>query len=603
MRCVELFAGAGGLSYGFQKAGFEIVGAFDNWEDALNVYEANLGHPTFCVDLSDPDPAAEQVRALRPDIIVGGPPCQDFSSAGSRTEGKNAELTIAFVKIAERVRPRWIVIENVQQMLKSQAWGKARQMLARAGYGISVSKVDAAFYGVPQHRKRVVVICRLGEADHFMETAIEQAAAEKPMSMRELFREAIPHFVYSHPRFAGKRCVFSATEPSPTIRSTSRRPIPKRYYEDDASILAAGFFFVRPFHGGRGVRSLDEACPAIIRTSRERPRPGYLTAPHPRDPVHPSQAKTLTQAQTSRVQGFPEWWDWSCARTVRNVDQMIANAVPTPLAQAIAGLVLEREDGGIPPIPDDFLVWLQKAMRFGKRAVQNIQNNLRQAWRHLAGRIFADHRHELLKLQTSAEFAAMNSRHRSNVREALKLHQEWRYNCGKARPQEHQLPERGGLRAFFREVGRRILASLEPTKSSGRAKPKKTRRNARIDTPAKVAPTAPPSSSKPRETASVDSLFAQNGSDARLAIISALDGAPLALQSPREFPEPQGEVRPPAESGKEVYRHAAKADKFAPAIAVGDGSSTDLKFEINREYGSKRDNEVFEYRVIRTADG
>ena len=603
MRMVELYAGAGGMSCGFQMAGFEILGAFDKWEDALNVYEANLGHPTFCIDLSDPDLAAEQVGAQRPDIIVGGPPCQDFSSAGSRTERENAELTTAFAEIVDRVRPTWIVIENVPQMLKSQAWEKARQTLAKAGYGISVSTVDAAFYGVPQHRKRVVVICRLGEADNFMQTAIEQAAAEKPMSMRELFGEAIPPFVYSHPRFAGKRCVFSATEPSPTIRSTSRRPIPKRYYKDDVALLAAGYFFVRPFHGGRGVRSLDEACPTIIRTSRERPRPGYLSAPHPRDPVHPTQAKTLTQEQTSRIQGFPEWWDWSRARTVRDVDQMIANAVPAPLAKAIAALILERENGGIPPIPADFVAWLQNVMKFGKKAVQNIQNNLRQAWRHLAGRILADHRHELHRLITSVEFAALDSRHRSDMRKALKLHQDWRSNRGKAGLLEHQMPERGGLRAFFREVGRRILASVIPMKRRRRTKSKKTRLNAHIDTPANVAPTAPPPFSEPREPARVDSEVTHDGSDALVPIIAPLDGMPLASQIPHELPDQQSEVRPPAESGREFYRHAAKANKLAAGVAVGDGSSIGLKFEVSCEHYHQRGNEVLKFRVNRTADG
>lgn len=542
MRCVELFCGAGGMSLGFEQAGFEIVGAVDCWEDALRVYESNLGHPTFRTDLKDVLPAAQLVRSLRPDIIIGGPPCQDFSSAGSQVERENAEMTVAFGMIAVIARPKWIVIENVPQMLKSQAWAQARAFLAEAGYGISISTIDASYYGVPQHRKRVVVICRLGEADAFMETAIKQAAADKPMALCDLLLEDTPNFVYSHPRFPGKRSTFSAAEPYPTVRSTSRRAIPKRYYDEDAALLAAGFFFTRPYHQGRGVRTLNEPTPAIIRTSRERPRPAYLTAPHPRDPVHPSQARTLTQAQTARVQGFPIWWDWSSAPTVRDADQMIANAVPAPLAQAIAALILEREHGGMPPIPSDFLDWLRKAMRFGEKVIQGIQSALRQAWRHLSGRILADHHRELHTLETTVEFAALDTRRRYQVRKALKLHQEWRStNCGKTGLQAHQIPDRGGLRGFFRNVGKRMgfpnwrpvddcetsCSPKQPTTGRVRAKSQKTRQECRAETRAIISPTAQTSLWENPETSEVDPRPLQNGMEHLIAIKARLDDAPL----------------------------------------------------------------------------
>lgn len=582
MRCVELFAGAGGMSLGFEQAGFEIVGAFDIWEDALRVYRKNLGHPTFCVDLKDVLLAAQNVRSLRPEIIIGGPPCQDFSSAGSRTEGENAQMTAAFAMIAVIARPTWIVIENVPRMLKSQAWEQARQILAEGGYGISVSTVNASLYGVPQQRKRVVVVCRHGEADGFMQTAIEQAAVEKPMALCELFQEETPEFVYSHPRFKGKRCTFSALEPFPTIRSTSRRPVPERYREEDAALRAAGHFFVRPFHAGRGVRTLDEPCPTIIRTSRERPRPAYLTAPHPGDPVHPSQAKTLTQAQISRVQGFPAWWDWSGAGSVRDVDQMIANAVPAPLAGAIATLVLERENGCIPPISADFLAWLQNAMGLASKAIQNIKDNLSHAWQYLGGRVLADQRLELHKLETTVEFAAMSARHRSAVRTALKLHQEWRSNGGKAGLQEHQMPGRGGLRQFFKDVGTRILSSLRPAKDNGRAKPKKIRRPHRIDRPDDVSLIAPTQLPELRDTASIASEFAQDGCEQRLSIVTRADGRPSASQRPPGFRDQRSQTRP---------------------LAEGDGTSTALKFEGARAFCTQRSDEALDYRVIRAGDG
>ena len=86
MITIDLFAGCGGLSLGFQKAGFTIVAAFDNWIPAIDVYRNNFSHPIFNVDLSR-ESNQEILAQYNPEIIVGSPPCQDFSSAGKRDEG------------------------------------------------------------------------------------------------------------------------------------------------------------------------------------------------------------------------------------------------------------------------------------------------------------------------------------------------------------------------------------------------------------------------------------------------------------------------------------------------------------------------------------
>lgn len=457
MRCVDLFCGAGGMSLGFERAGFEIVGAVDCAENALRVYKSNLSHPVLLADIKNIFPVGQWVRSLKPDVVIGGPPCQDFSAAGSRHEQDNAAMTVAFAMTVCVVRPRWFVMENVPQMLNSQAWTQARELLAESGYGISISRVDAAHYGVPQHRKRVIVIGRLGEADDFLESAIKQAASEKPMTVREMLGDEAPEYYYTHARFPGKRCCFRADEPSPTVRSTSRRPVPKRFHDEDALLLAAGAYFTRPFHEGRGVRNLDEPAPAIIRTSRECPRPGYLASPHPRDPVHPSKAAVLTQSQVSRLQGFPYSWDWSAASTLRDIDQMIANAVPPPLARAIGEVILERERGGISSVPGEFLIWLRKSLGLSEHVVRNIQIGLSRAWQYLAGRIFADAGHELHAIETSVGFAALDVGRRCDLRKALRLHQEWRsVKCTPAGLVAHRMPCRGGLRTFFRNVGSRM---------------------------------------------------------------------------------------------------------------------------------------------------
>lgn len=86
---VDLFAGCGGMSLGFEKAGVDVVAAYDNWDAAIDVYRANFEHPVFKRDLSDVS-VAEEVSSFSPDIIIGGPPCQDFSQAGKRSEDGGA---------------------------------------------------------------------------------------------------------------------------------------------------------------------------------------------------------------------------------------------------------------------------------------------------------------------------------------------------------------------------------------------------------------------------------------------------------------------------------------------------------------------------------
>lgn len=90
LKVVDLFCGVGGLSRGFEDAGYEVVAAFDYWERAVETYRLNFSHPVFRFDLTDVEAATAQIRPFAPDLIVGGPPCQEFSSAGKRSEGSKA---------------------------------------------------------------------------------------------------------------------------------------------------------------------------------------------------------------------------------------------------------------------------------------------------------------------------------------------------------------------------------------------------------------------------------------------------------------------------------------------------------------------------------
>lgn len=230
MKIVDLFCGCGGLSLGFQNAGFEIVAAYDKWPIALNVYRNNFNHHVEELDLSKVTEAVNTISAYQPDMIIGGPPCQDFSSAGKRNENNGrGDLTINFAEIVCNIKPTWFVMENVSRIIKTNKLIEAKQIFKQAGYGLTQQILDASFCGVPQKRKRFFLIGKQNEQDGFLDSFIIANLAKKPMTVRDYLGNALGiEYYYRHPRSYVRRGIFSIDEPSPTIRGVNR-PMPKGY--------------------------------------------------------------------------------------------------------------------------------------------------------------------------------------------------------------------------------------------------------------------------------------------------------------------------------------------------------------------------------------
>jgi DNA (cytosine-5)-methyltransferase 1 len=298
--------------------------------------------------------------------------------------------------------------------------------------------VNAAHYGVPQKRQRLIVVGRRGERDGFLLGSIQRAAAEKPMPLRAVFGDRLGDHVYNHPRTPGRRGVWSVDEPGPTIRN-ARRPQPASYepHPNDSNYEAlmanaahppceetTGLYF-RPFHDARGVYSLDEPAPSIVRTSRERPRDSYIASPHPDDPTPAASAYILSQKDTSLIQGFPEDWDWSGCLS-RDVDQMIANAVPAPMAAAIGREIMRRERGeSCPDVPGNFGQWLAKKMGMPPQMVANTKWRVKRARQLLGGRDLQCQGAEAHALEAAFEREGVAKGTRSEIRRALRVFREW----------------------------------------------------------------------------------------------------------------------------------------------------------------------------------
>jgi len=161
IKVVSLFSGGGGLDLGFLSEGYNIIWAIDNNKNAVNTYKVNVGDHIICEDINKIDIS----KIPYADVVIGGPPCQSFSLAGKRNvEDKRGQLVWRYINIIERVRPQAFVFENVTGLLsaKNSQGEKIIDLLKIAfkniGYSVEQQVMNAADYGVPQKRKRVIIV-------------------------------------------------------------------------------------------------------------------------------------------------------------------------------------------------------------------------------------------------------------------------------------------------------------------------------------------------------------------------------------------------------------------------------------------------------------
>ncbi|MCI9365853.1 MAG: DNA cytosine methyltransferase [Clostridia bacterium] len=165
--CIELFAGSGGLGTGFLNAGFNIISANDIWEPAAKTYIANHPNVRYIVkDITDltGNELLENTGYIKEDIdvIIGGPPCQGFSTLGKRfIDDPRNKLFREYVRIVDEISPSFFVMENVLGILSMEK-GKVLENIIKAfndiHYNVEYKILNAAEFGIPQQRERVIFI-------------------------------------------------------------------------------------------------------------------------------------------------------------------------------------------------------------------------------------------------------------------------------------------------------------------------------------------------------------------------------------------------------------------------------------------------------------
>lgn len=374
LRVVDLFAGCGGLSRGFELAGYTIAAAYDSWQPAIDCYRDNFqSHNIYELDLSDVQHASSVIAEQTPNIIIGGPPCQDFSQAGKRIENERAALTRCFAEIVATINPDFFVMENVARAQQSNVYQEARQVLKEAGYGITEIVLDASLYDVPQRRKRFFAIGGKALADGELAAALEARESLIPLTIRKAYPDFPVSHYYRHPRSYTRRAVFSIDEPAPTIRGVNR-PKPKTYQA------------------------------------------------HPKDTSEDPSVRSLSPEERSLIQTFPKGYRFNHKCTA-DIDQMIGNAVPVNLAKAVAEVLAQSALENSPrPATISFRKWLLTEKHFTRKSAKDKMSHIRKANKCLDLPDIEEVDESYIEaLERSDQFASSSTPSQQHMRKAVKL--------------------------------------------------------------------------------------------------------------------------------------------------------------------------------------
>lgn len=376
MPVVDLFSGCGGLSKGFQNAGFDIVAAYDGWDAAIACYNANFNHEAYKLDLNDVEQAIKTISEHKPTMIIGGPPCQEFSNAGKREEGARADLTYKYAQIITKICPQYFVMENVPRVRESVAYSKARELYVAAGYGLTELVLDASRCGVPQSRKRFFCIGAMNQQDNFLLDAMFKHNSDEEITVRSYFEaQGLPldiRVYYRHPTTYTRRAIFDVDSVAPTVRGVNRpKPSTYRYHEDDAATVDER----------AGVRSL---------TARER----------------------------AHIQTFPSDFTFDIVGLSKgDKEQMIGNAVPVLLGQYVASRIQEYIRGET--TMEGFAAWLRENKQYSDRSISDVNSRLNRALKILPRETLD--KYYITDLEEEPEFQSLSTSVRSQIKKAIQL--------------------------------------------------------------------------------------------------------------------------------------------------------------------------------------
>ena len=341
LTAIDLFSGCGGFSYGFQQAGFHVLLGVDNTEIALKTFAKNHDNSkTLNFDLHKDeaiDIIVESTEGKEIDVIIGGPPCQGFSLTGTRNENDERNtLFNAMFRLAKRVNPKAIIIENVPGLLKLYN-GKAKKEIIELcelyGYNCNPQILFAPDYGVPQIRKRVFFVAlrkdlgifefpeKLYTPDNYV--SCESAIGDLPdlefdLGANELKYDKKPKTQYQKTMRNGNKVIFNHVGTKHTehvINVISQVPEGGNHKD-----LPPGVGDSRKF---------NEAW-----TRYHSQKPSKTIDTGHRNHFHYKWNRVPTVRENARLQSFPDDFIFLGNKTQQN--RQVGNAVPPILGQVLA---------------------------------------------------------------------------------------------------------------------------------------------------------------------------------------------------------------------------------------------------------------------------
>lgn len=338
---VDFFCGAGGLSLGFQKAGFSIKLGVDIDKAALVTYEKNHHAKTLCCDIRKltGEIVKKEIGGANIDVIIGGPPCQGFSIAGKRSEDDpRNQLYLSFIRLVNEIKPKVFVIENVPGILSYQK-GLVKDNIIKKfesfGYSVSYKVLTASQYGVPQTRKRVLFVGTLTKQQFVFPrpgnslVSCKMALSDLPPLINE--RGIDPSDYYLPPQ----------NDYQKLMRKSSNKVhnhIAAKHSERIQTIIS----LVPP---GGNYKDLPESIKntthfhvAFTRFPDDKPAPTIDTG-H-RHHYHYKYNRVPTVRECARIQSFPDDFIFFGNKTEQF--RQVGNAVPPLLAECVAKKIKEE---------------------------------------------------------------------------------------------------------------------------------------------------------------------------------------------------------------------------------------------------------------------
>jgi DNA (cytosine-5)-methyltransferase 1 len=369
---ISLFTGAGGCSLGFEQAGYKIIYASDINHPAVTTYKQNfLSTPCEEVDIKNLD-FHQLLKSLHInsgdlDFLIGGPPCQGFSTAGLRFwDDPRNSLLKQYVRALEAIKPKWFLMENVEGLLTAkngQYLFEAAKAFITLGYKIRIDKVYAHEYGVPQRRKRVFIIGNsLGyefdlptpknnitgtifrKANLTLSGAIAglPAASSIPNELVEYDSEPLNEWEQQIRSTTGKVSEHFVPElnelqlariqvlkPGQTMKHLPKNLQHESFKRRAYRRVMDGTPTEKRGGAPSGLKRLiaDEPCLTVTGTST-------------REFIHPTLDRPLTIRECARIQTFPDNFEF-CGTATQKIQQ-IGNAIPPALARIFAEHIREE---------------------------------------------------------------------------------------------------------------------------------------------------------------------------------------------------------------------------------------------------------------------